>query len=296
MVKQKIQEYHNHHIKHLKKHRNVLYGIVIVLLILHITSFVFMSGQFSKITAQQGVLKEDIDRYVTDLEKKISEVEQENQFEVNTLTQEISRQGKDIKSQIALLKASQEDFSLIIEDVVESIVNIKTTRSGGSGFFVNPNGYVITNLHVIQGGGFVQVQTFDGLVFNAEVIATDDLTDLALLQIPANFDYLTLADSDDVQVGEKVIAIGNPLGLSFTVTEGIVSAVDRSGPNGLEAYIQTDVSLNPGNSGGPLINKQGEVIGITNFKVGGAEGLGFALESDKIEERINFVANATIIG
>ena len=103
-----------------------------------------------------------------------------------------------------------------------------------------------------------------------------------------------LADSDDVVVGEKVIAIGNPLGLSYTVTEGIVSAVNREGPNGLKDYIQTDVTLNPGNSGGPLINRDGEVIGVANFKVGGAEALGFALESNVVRETVNRIANAQI--
>ena len=98
-------------------------------------------------------------------------------------------------------------------------------------------------------------------------------------------------DSDDVQVGEKVIAIGNPLGLSFTVTGGIISAVDRIGPNGLDVYIQTDAALNPGNSGGPLINKEGKVIGINNFKAGGeSENIGFALESNYIIDAVNDIA------
>jgi S1-C subfamily serine protease len=287
---------HKRHIKHLRRHRNVLYGVVVVLLIFQISSFVFMSGQFSKITAQQGVIREDIDKYVLDLESEIGEVRQESQFSINEITQEMARQGKDIQSQIAFLKAnSQEDFSGVIEEVVEKVVNIRTDRSGGTGFIVNSNGYVVTNFHVIQDGLFVQVQTFDGTVYDAELIAFDALADLALLQIPASLDSLELANSDNVQVGEKVIAIGNPLGLSFTVTEGIVSAVDRAGPNGLENYIQSDVSLNPGNSGGPLINKEGKVIGLNNFKIGGAEALGFALESNIVKERINIIANATII-
>ena len=93
-----------------------------------------------------------------------------------------------------------------------------------------------------------------------------------------------------VQVGEKVIAIGNPLGLQFSVSQGIVSATHREGANRLNAYIQTDAALNPGNSGGPLINTEGKVIGINNFKIGGGESLGFALESNYIEETINEIA------
>ena len=114
--------------------------------------------------------------------------------------------------------------------------------------------------------------------------------DISLLKIEGVFEKLNFADSDNIEVGENVIAIGNPLGLQFSVSQGIVSAIHREGPNGIEAYIQTDAALNPGNSGGPLINKQGRVIGINNFKVGGSESLGFALESDFIEETINEIA------
>jgi len=116
-----------------------------------------------------------------------------------------------------------------------------------------------------------------------------------LLKISGTYEALELADSDDLQVGRKVIAIGNPLGLSFSVTEGIISALERIGPNGLREYIQTDVSLNPGNSGGPLIDIQGQVIGINNFKIGGAEALGFSLESNAIRDSVNAMLNKTII-
>ena len=102
-----------------------------------------------------------------------------------------------------------------------------------------------------------------------------------------------------VQIGEKVIAIGNPLGLSFSVTEGIISATDREGPNGKPYYFQTDAALNPGNSGGPLIDTSGEIIGINNFKASGAENIGFALEINHAIDTINDIAfnnlNHTII-
>ncbi|MEK6845094.1 MAG: trypsin-like peptidase domain-containing protein, partial [Nanoarchaeota archaeon] len=90
--------------------------------------------------------------------------------------------------------------------------------------------------------------------------------------------------------GERVIAIGNPLGLQFSVTEGIVSGIHRPGINELEAYVQTDAALNPGNSGGPLINKNGKVIGINNFKIGSGESLGFALESNYIKDAVNAIS------
>ena len=116
--------------------------------------------------------------------------------------------------------------------------------------------------------------------------------DIAILKIDeTTYSPLILANSNNIQVGEKVIAIGNPLGLQFSVSEGIVSAVHRKGDNNINAYIQTDASLNPGNSGGPLIDTEGKVIGINNFKVSGSESLGFALESNYIKEVINNIYN-----
>jgi serine protease Do len=113
--------------------------------------------------------------------------------------------------------------------------------------------------------------------------------------VDGKYNTLSLANSDQLQVGKKVIAIGNPYGLSFSVTEGIISAIDRTGPNGKAEYIQTDVSLNPGNSGGPLIDTQGKVVGINNFKVSSAESLGFALESNSLKQILNKIANSTLV-
>ena len=117
-----------------------------------------------------------------------------------------------------------------------------------------------------------------------------------MLKISGEYTPLELGNSNDIQVGEKVIAIGNPLGLQFSVSEGIISAIHRPGINDLEAYIQTDAALNPGNSGGPLIDKKGEVIGINNFKVGGGENLGFALESNFIKDAVNTISQENLGG
>jgi S1-C subfamily serine protease len=116
--------------------------------------------------------------------------------------------------------------------------------------------------------------------------------DITLLKIEnENYSPLELADSEDIKQGERVIAIGNPLGLSFSVTQGIISNIHQKGENGLNAYVQIDAALNSGNSGGPLINIDGEVIGINNFKISGAESLGFALESNYIKTTINNIFN-----
>lgn len=280
------------HVKHLKRHRNVLYILVVILLIFQIVSLSIISGKTSKIISEQYGIKNQLEKKI---DGEITDIQQELRFNINELTSIIAKQGSDIREEIDLLKSSQDDFSGVAEQAIRGVVSINTDRSAGSGFFVHSGGYVVTNWHVIDGATFVRVVDYNGNVIDAQIVGSDEFTDLALLKVPGLFQPLELEDSDNVQVGEKVVAIGNPLGLSFTVTEGIVSAVDRLGPNGLEAYVQTDVTLNPGNSGGPLIDKEGKVVGVNNFKIGGAESLGFALESDVVKEKINEIANATVI-
>ncbi len=152
----------------------------------------------------------------------------------------------------------------------------------GSGFIISPDGYVVTNNHVVTGGGEIVVRLDRGSEHPARVIGTDPATDLALLKIEATgLPVLSLGDSDRLQVGEPVMAIGNPFGLDQTVTTGIVSAKERfigSGP--YDDFIQTDASVNPGNSGGPLIDSRGAVIGINTAifsQSGGSVGIGFAI-------------------
>ncbi len=150
-----------------------------------------------------------------------------------------------------------------------------------------------------RGGKRVETWNYEQLVFRTSFVGYDSELDLALLKIIGVFDPLEFTDSNPVHVGEEVIAIGNPLGLQYSVSQGIVSGVHRKGPNGLNIYIQTDAALNPGNSGGPLINTNGDVIGINNFKSSSGESLGFALESNSIKEAVNQIAqnelNITIL-
>ncbi len=153
----------------------------------------------------------------------------------------------------------------------------------GSGVIVSPQGYILTNNHVIKGADEIQVALSNGLSTQAKLIGTDPDTDLAILQI--NIDQpqvITLGNSEKLRVGDVVLAIGNPFGVGQTVTSGIVSATHRSmlGINTYENYIQTDAAINPGNSGGALINAYGELIGINTAiysKSGGSQGIGFAI-------------------
>ncbi len=153
----------------------------------------------------------------------------------------------------------------------------------GSGFILHKDGYILTNNHVIDGAKEVSVKLSDGRSFTAKVVGQDAKTDIALLKIDGagNLPVLPLGDSDALQSGEPVMAIGNPFGLEQTVTTGIVSATGRViGGGPYDDFIQTDASINPGNSGGPLINAKGEAVGLNTAifsRTGGSIGIGFAV-------------------
>lgn len=162
-------------------------------------------------------------------------------------------------------------------------------RGEGSGVIINANkGYVVTNNHVIDGADKITVKLEDGREFKAKLVGADPLSDVALLKLdnPKNLTEISIADSDKLRVGDFTVAIGNPFGLGQTVTSGIVSALGRSTGNsdaGYESYIQTDAAVNRGNSGGPLINLKGELIGINTAIIspsGGNAGIAFAIPSN----------------
>jgi serine protease Do len=198
--------------------------------------------------------------------------------------------------------------------VMEHVGDTTSPLFTGSGFIVSSEGYVVTNEHVVtevsEGADYdiiVVVPGYD-IPIDATLVGTDVQTDIAVLKLDEQeeeFPYVTLGDSDMLQVGELVVAIGNPLGrLQGTVTVGVVSALDRQiNNNGYTLdLLQTDASINSGNSGGPLINSFGEVIGVTNAKISTGEGLGFAIPisdvADEIQSIINYgyVANRPYLG
>jgi len=155
----------------------------------------------------------------------------------------------------------------------------------GSGVIISPDGYALTNNHVVRGAGRIEGVLHDGSVVAAEIVGADSDTDLALLRLNGGGHHTAhLGDSDELKVGELSIAIGNPLGLQATVTVGVISALRRTlrGENGrlIEDVIQTDAALNPGNSGGALVDAHGAVVGINTAIIGGAQGLCFAVPSN----------------
>ncbi|MFM8658938.1 MAG: S1C family serine protease [Candidatus Nitrosotenuis sp.] len=166
----------------------------------------------------------------------------------------------------------------------------------GSGFVYDDNGRVVTNNHVVEGAQIVDVRFVDGNIYSAKVVGTDPFNDIAVLQITDDFadetlTPLPLANSDDLEVGQQIVAIGNPFGLSDTMTTGIISQVGRLLPNreagfSISGVVQTDAAINPGNSGGPMLNLNGQVIGINTAiqsTTGEFSGIGFAVPSNTIK-------------
>ncbi len=206
----------------------------------------------------------------------------------------------------SVISAAPTSFAKAAHSVTSAVVNIKTfqedngfplfgshsysSASSGSGVIVSPDGYIVTNNHVIADGGIIEVTLNDKREMRAEVIGVDESTDLALIRVKDgdNLPFLPFGNSDSLHVGEWVLAVGNPFDLESTVTAGIVSAKGRSidileGNDRIESFIQTDAAVNPGNSGGALVNTNGELIGINTAiitRTGRYEGYSFAVPSN----------------
>jgi S1-C subfamily serine protease len=278
-----------------RHHKIILGGFTSIILIFMIISSISLYSLFIKQNLDYNSLNREI---------------KNTQNNVHTLTETVIQTKESLSSlniqigsisqEMILLKASAgEDFSGIIEDAVKSVVTINTNSGQGTGFIISNQGYIVTNAHILADefgnlASLIQARTYEQKIINADFIGYDRNFDIALLKISGDYNSLEIGDSDNNQIGEKVIAIGNPLGLQFSVSEGIISGIHRKGINGVEAYVQTDAALNPGNSGGPLINKKGEVIGINNFKISGGENLGFALESNYVKKIINEISEQAL--
>src|SRR5450755_4334900 len=175
-------------------------------------------------------------------------------------------------------------FRRFFETPPDSQPRERQFQSAGSGVIIDAkNGYIVTNFHVVENASEITITLLDNRSFTAKVLGTDEGSDLALVQAKQpNLIAMTISDSSQLEVGDYVVAIGNPFGLQHTVTAGIVSALGRSGinPDGYEDFIQTDASINPGNSGGALVNLRGELVGINSAilsRSGGNIGIGFAI-------------------
>jgi putative serine protease PepD len=209
------------------------------------------------------------------------------------------RSEKDLENRPKVISSDEQITTQVFEDVHRAVVNIAATtltmnywnqvipqQGQGSGFIIDDDGYVLTNNHVVEAARNITVTLGDNNKVEAVLIGRDASTDLAVIKIPKRYvgAIARLGNSDSIRVGQKAIAIGNPFGLSHTMTTGIVSALNRriQSEKGDVLYdlIQTDAAINPGNSGGPLLNSGGEVIGINTAifsRSGGSQGIGFAI-------------------
>ena len=196
-----------------------------------------------------------------------------------------------------LADAKDRTVREMVAQLGEAVVQVRTPGGLGSGFFINEEGYLITNFHVIEGETQISIEVYhqkEGQLDRTSykqvrIVAMNKFADLALLKVDDKdaplFSWLLLGDSDPLAVGERVFAIGSPLGLERTVTEGMISTKTRQMQG--ELYLQTTAQINPGNSGGPLFNMRGEVIGVTNMKITFGEGLGFAIPIESVKYFLN---------
>ncbi len=289
--------------------QHFVYGFVIIAVTVSMFLYAYSETQTMKedfdariselrteLTTAQGVigsleesvtdLESELGIVSTELDEKTSQISELNE-DLDQVKTESAAQIEELEDNIQTLQAENADFSEVIEEVIPGVVSINTDIGVGSGFFITSDGYVVTNYHVIEGAAAGSIINSDGENLPIRIVGFSKSADIAVLDTDGvGHTALEWGNSKQAKVGEKVIAVGNPGGLDFSVTQGIISNTDRVDENG-NLFLQTDVPINPGNSGGPLIDTSGEVIGVNTKKILEFEGVGFALASFQAEDTVN---------
>ncbi|MBW2971950.1 trypsin-like peptidase domain-containing protein [Candidatus Woesearchaeota archaeon] len=261
-----------------------------------------------KIVNVEGALRSDvstanarIDSVGNQLDTKLQDYNYQSMRRDAQLSDSIQKSSNHSLSELATFsqqlnqfREASVDFSQVIPSAISAVVTIGSRGNGyfntaGSGVFISNEGYVVTNYHVVDDLSRITVRTHDDAEYTANIVGKDEDWDIAVIKLQTeknDFERLQWADSSKAKVGDPVIAVGNPVGFESTVTQGIISNTKRLIPGDVEIYyLQTDVAINAGNSGGPLIDKDGKIVGIATLKYAGTgfEGLSFALRSNDVQ-------------
>ncbi|MDP1694847.1 MAG: trypsin-like peptidase domain-containing protein [Candidatus Woesearchaeota archaeon] len=275
-----------------KKTIQIIEIILIILVVGTIAGEIYLGYTIKKENAElKESLQQNIDANAELTRNLITSTQEDFQKKIETIAsavEEIESESKsrlsDLEEEVKNVNIKSGDFSAILEDVFPGVVNIATDQGRGSGAIITDDGHIVTNYHVIKDAQIIQVVDYNKRIYTAIPIGAHVQYDVAVLKINGSFNELQFADSSKVKVGERVVAVGNPAGLGFSVTEGIISQTERIISQQGPPMIQTDVPINPGNSGGPLINTQGNIVGINRLKIAGYESLGFAIPSNLVKQ------------
>ncbi|MEZ4732761.1 MAG: trypsin-like peptidase domain-containing protein [Caldilineaceae bacterium] len=287
----------------------VAVGCLAVIALIVVAAVFFVTPMFRISTTQveqrtEPVPQVTVDRTLIEEQRAVPTFTPVMAVAADTTTTSANQTDVTPNGQAAELRSTSNLLANRYQNLGPGVVSINVLTTGaegsglgaGSGFILDNEGHIVTNNHVIDQAGFVTVVFFNGVEEQAEIIGADDDSDLAVLRVatlPEDVYPLPLADSDEVQVGDWAIAIGNPFGLGGSMTLGIISALGRVIPSGVAGFsipqaIQTDAAINPGNSGGPLLNLAGQVIGVNaQIRTGGEmanSGVGFAIPANVVRQ------------
>ena len=278
----------------------LIYSVGIVSLIL----FMLLTTYYIKSTIQSNIEKIKSDNSKEVMLENFKKTRNNDLTYLNTQTPDfVEIAKKSINTVVHVKSASSNSSDFSIEDFLFGRAQKRPQMGSGSGVIISSDGYIITNHHVIETAEDIQITTNDNQSYEAKIIGSDEQNDIALLKIESSEElpYAVFGDSDSTQIGEWVLAVGNPFNLTSTVTAGIISAKSRSlDPTGrtTQSYIQTDAAVNPGNSGGALINDKGELIGINTAiqtQTGSYVGYSFAVPSNIAKKVIEDILEYGIV-